>query len=112
LQWLAGVALVVGALLLTDWLLWEPGLTEENLHHIRPGMTLVEVEALLGGPAAEAVEMPADYRVFRWQREWREGGASVVVQFFADGTVVAACEGRRAEAGPPHRGAGLAGLVA
>ena len=27
--WLLGVALVVGALLLTDALLWRPGLTEE-----------------------------------------------------------------------------------
>jgi hypothetical protein len=29
--WLAGEALVVGALLLTDWLLWQPGLTQENV---------------------------------------------------------------------------------
>jgi len=43
--WLAGVALVVSALLLTDALLWEPGLTEGNVCRIRPGMTLEEVEA-------------------------------------------------------------------
>jgi hypothetical protein len=34
--------------------------------------------------------MPADYLAYRWQREWREGGEVVVVQFFADGRVMAA----------------------
>jgi hypothetical protein len=68
--WLAGVALVVGALLLT----------EDNVRRIKPGITLAEVEALLGGPAAGTFAMPADYPAFRWQRE---GGESVVVQFTA-----------------------------
>ena len=86
---LVGLELVVGALLLTDHLLWQPGLTEENVRRLRPGMTLAEVEALLGGPAADTFEMPADYPASRWQREWREGGESVVVQFFADGRVMA-----------------------
>jgi hypothetical protein len=90
LLWLAGVVLVVGALFLTDWLLWQPGLTEDNARRLRPGMTLAEVEALLGGPAADSFEMPPDYRAFRWQREWRKGGTSVVVQFFPDGRVMAA----------------------
>jgi hypothetical protein len=54
-------------------------------------MTLAEAEALLGGPASDTFEMPADYPAFRWQREWREGGADViVVQFTADGLVMAA----------------------
>jgi hypothetical protein len=57
--WLAGLALVVGALLLTDWLLWEPGLTEDNVRRIKPGMTLAEVEELLGGHATDTFEMPA-----------------------------------------------------
>jgi hypothetical protein len=38
LLWFAGVALVVGALLLTDWLIWRPGLTAGNVRRIRPGM--------------------------------------------------------------------------
>jgi hypothetical protein len=73
LLWPTGLALVVGALFLTDWLLWQPGLTEDNVRRIRPGMPLAEVEALLGGPAAETIEMPADYPAYRWQREWRDG---------------------------------------
>jgi hypothetical protein len=48
LLWLAGLALVVGALFLTDRLLWRPGLTEDNVRRLRPGMTLAEVEELLG----------------------------------------------------------------
>jgi hypothetical protein len=40
---LAGLALVVGALFLTDRLLWQPGLTEDNVRRIRPGITLAEV---------------------------------------------------------------------
>jgi hypothetical protein len=51
--WLAGIALVGGALLLIDALLWQPGLTEENARRIRQVLTLAEVEALLGGPAAD-----------------------------------------------------------
>jgi hypothetical protein len=49
LLWVCGVALVVAALLLTDALLWQPGLTEGNVRRLRPGMTLDEVEILLGG---------------------------------------------------------------
>jgi hypothetical protein len=101
--WLAGLALVVGALLLTDWLLWEPGLTEGNVRRLRPGMTLAEVEALLGGPTSDTFEMPPDYRAFRWQREWREGGNSVVVQFFANGHVMSAAGRGRPQPGPLAR---------
>src|SRR5215470_14979570 len=101
LRYLLGVALIALALLLTDRLLWQPGLTEDNVRRIRPGMTLAEVEAPLGGPAADSFEMPADYPAYRWQREWREGGESVVVQFWADGRVMAAAGGGRRQPGPP-----------
>jgi hypothetical protein len=46
----------VGALPLTDWPLWRPGLTEGNVRRLRPGMTLAEIEALLGGEAVEEYE--------------------------------------------------------
>src|SRR5262245_51077287 len=51
LTYLAGVALVVVgvAFLLTDRLTWRPGVTEANVKRICEGMTLAEVEALLGG---------------------------------------------------------------
>jgi hypothetical protein len=103
LLWLAGLALVVGALLLTGRLLWQPGLTEDNVSRIRPGMTLAEVEALLSGPASDTFEMPADCPAFRWQREWRGEGAAVDVQFTADGRVMAAGGGRRSRPGPLAR---------
>jgi hypothetical protein len=99
LLWFAGLALVVGALLLTDRLLWQPGLTEDNVRRIRPGMTLAEVEALLGGPAADTFEMPADYPAYRWQREWRAEGAAVDVQFTGDGRVTAAAGRGRPRSG-------------
>jgi hypothetical protein len=108
LLWLVGLALIVGALLLTDALLWRPGLTVENVKRIRPGMTIAEVEELLGGPATEAIDWWAEGRRrdplrVRWQRHWQAEGAAVDVQFFADGTVMAAAGGRPAPPGPLAR---------
>jgi hypothetical protein len=49
--WLGvGVVLVAAAFLLTDALLWTPGVTKANLRRLRPGMTVGQVEALLGKP--------------------------------------------------------------
>jgi hypothetical protein len=88
LLWLAGLALVIAALFLTDRLLWAPGLTEDNVRRIWPGMTLAEVEALLGGPAAETVEMPTDDPAYRWHRKWRDGAAWAEASFWEDGLVM------------------------
>jgi hypothetical protein len=47
-----GLALLALGLAFTDWVLsFQPGATEANVKRIRVGMTLEEVEALLGGPA-------------------------------------------------------------
>jgi hypothetical protein len=88
---------VTEALALPDRLLWQPGLTEDNVRRIRPGMALAEVEALLSGPASLTVDMralardfPGVERSYRWLRVWKESGAHVDVQFFADGRVMAA----------------------
>jgi hypothetical protein len=101
LLWLAGVALVVGGLLLTDALLWRPGLSVENVQRIRPGMSLAEVEALPGGSAAKTIDGRAEGEArdplrVRWQRHWQAEGAAVVVQFWPDGRVMAAAGGRPA----------------
>jgi hypothetical protein len=107
LLWLAGLALVVGALFLTDRLLWQPGLTEDNVRRIRPGMTLAEVEALLDGPATVTVDMrpvaPDEESGYRWLRRWKVAGAAVDVQFAADGPVTAAAGRGRPQPGPLAR---------
>jgi hypothetical protein len=87
----------------TDRPLWAPGLTEDNVRRIRPGMTLLEVEALLGGPAADTFEMPADYPAYRWQRESRGEGAAVEVRCSADGRVMAGGGRGRRQPGPLAR---------
>jgi hypothetical protein len=43
-----GLALVAGAFLLTEALLWRPGVTEANVRRVRPGMTTKQAEAILG----------------------------------------------------------------
>jgi hypothetical protein len=52
---LAVSALAV-ALLLTYRLLQHPGITEANVRRIRPGMSVQEVEAFLGGPSNSDLE--------------------------------------------------------
>ena len=45
-----GLALVALALAFTDWVLsLQPGVTEANAKRIREGMTIEEVQAILGG---------------------------------------------------------------
>jgi len=50
-----GIAAVGLGLAFTDWMLsLRPGVTEANLKQVRAGMTLQEVEALLGCPGVRA----------------------------------------------------------
>jgi hypothetical protein len=103
--------LVIGALLLTDRLLWQPGLTEGNVRRLQPGVTLMEVEALLGGPATEAIEMPADWPAYCWHRTWRDGAAWAEASFWADGHVMAGGGSGAPAARPPRPPPRLAGAV-
>ena len=49
---LGSAAVVVVGLAIGVWTLWpRTAITEENAAKLRPGMTLAEVEAILGGPA-------------------------------------------------------------
>ena len=103
----AGLALVALAMLLTDRLLWAPGLTADNMRRVRPGMTLAEVEELLGGPATVTVDLhpvaPGEERGYRWLRHWKAEGAAVDVTFFEDGRVMTAGGGSRSRPGPLTR---------
>jgi hypothetical protein len=90
-----GLALVALALALTDWALTPgTGPTEANARRIRPGMTLEEVEALLGGPAGLEYPLvewsgrtPKRWQVERWGREWTGTAGRVVVSFGRDDRV-------------------------
>jgi hypothetical protein len=66
------VALAVGA-----WLFWpRTAITRENAAKIQPGMTLAEVEAILGGPAREETTG----QVTLDQDDTPAGGASAVIR--------------------------------
>jgi hypothetical protein len=60
---LAALPVAVLAAGLVAWLLWPPpsAITRENAEKIRAGMTLAEVEALLGGPARNESGLPDHY---------------------------------------------------
>jgi len=70
-------------------------------------LTLDEVEAVLGAPAASAidlrVEAPAEEVGFRWLRVWVDAGARLEVQFAEDGRVKAATCWGRPQFGPLSR---------
>jgi hypothetical protein len=46
----AGMVLVALAFLLTDAMLWQPGVTEANARQVREGMTARQIEDILGPP--------------------------------------------------------------
>jgi hypothetical protein len=64
-----GLALVAGAFLLTDALLWQPGVTEANVRRIRPGMKRTEVEAVLGRQNGGTIIMGGLPRIEVWEGE-------------------------------------------
>jgi hypothetical protein len=73
-----GLALVALALAVTDWALsLQPGVTEANVRRIRLGMTLEQVEAILGPPTKAE-----DYGLVKC--EWAIPGADgghVIIRF-------------------------------
>ena len=87
-----GLALVALAFVLTDVLLWEPGVTAANVRRIRAGMTLAEVNAVLGPPVQDEMRLlaittnsgamdtaaPEDFTC-----AWEGPGGSVAVRFDA-----------------------------
>jgi hypothetical protein len=81
-----GIVLVAGAFLLTDALLWRPGVTEANVRRIRPGMQRTEVEAVLGRQNGGTIIMGGHPRIEFW-----EGACGVAnVQFDRHGRTLAA----------------------
>jgi hypothetical protein len=65
-----GLALVALALAFTDWALsFQPGVTEANVKRIKPGMTMVEVERILGEAGQARVTITEGGReisAFQW----------------------------------------------
>ncbi len=68
LVYLAGVALLVlaWAFLLTDQLVWEPGMTEANIRRIRVGMRREQVETILSGPVGGPTESKMRFDLPAW----------------------------------------------
>jgi hypothetical protein len=79
-----GLALVALAFVLTDALLWRPGVTEANAKRIREGMTLAEVEAITGRPADFRCP-PTQFGRPIGYGEWDGEGGTIVVDFDEDG---------------------------
>ena len=59
-RWMLLALLATVVAVPTGWLLWPPrpsAITWENFHRLnKTGMTLAEVEAILGGPARDVAE--------------------------------------------------------
>ena len=64
-----GLALVALAFVVTDALLWRPGVTEANVRRIRPGMKRTEVEAVLGRQNGGTIIMGGLPRIEVWEGE-------------------------------------------
>ena len=99
-----GISLVAMTFVVTDALLWEPGVTEANVQRIRRGMALTEVEAILGKPSRccvyrncgfpnvalgeryERLASSYEVRIF-----WRVQGAEVGFVIFRGTRVLCTC---------------------
>src|SRR5215470_1382865 len=71
------LALLTGAFLLTNALLYPPGVTEANFRRLRQGMTVGQVNALFGCPGNLGLDN-SDPCLWHWQSE---EDAAVQIQF-------------------------------
>src|SRR5262245_644263 len=102
-----GLALVALALALTDWVLsLQPGVTEANVKRIKDGMTLDQVEAILGGPGSPGHRPPCkgpqdfvgygkDGGDYHWDYHWIGASGYASVTFVSPWGVPECC--RRVE---------------
>jgi SmpA / OmlA family len=74
------VVLVAAVLVVTDTPLHRPGVTAANVARIQPGMTMPQVEALLGGPCDVDITTGS---LLRWDayRRWEAAGGTAAVSF-------------------------------
>jgi hypothetical protein len=88
---LFGLPAVLSVALVAAWLLWpRTAITPENYEKIQAGMTLAEVEAILGGPARDETAGPprtAMIQSVRPDREWNSDRVSIWVYLDAEGRV-------------------------
>ena len=99
---LLGSIAIVTAMAVGTWVLWSgpSAISVENAANIREGMTLADVEAILGGPARNETDLPDNfiYDAFMMvagpglriavDRRWACRGLIVVVEFDDTGHVV------------------------
>jgi hypothetical protein len=107
-----GIVLVALAFVLTDALLWEPGVTAANVRRVQPGMTLAEVKARLGEQTGFPVEVTGRHNGQRWEK-WRpprlayvwEGatGSAWVVMDTADRVEITSWQPSAPQPGPLDR---------
>jgi hypothetical protein len=84
-----GLALVALALAFTDWVMMAPsapGVTEANVRHIRPGMTVEQVEALLGGPGQPITLL--DGSPSRQGSLWQPDSGAAIIEITTTGILV------------------------
>jgi hypothetical protein len=76
-----GIAVVALAFVVTDWMIGPtPGVTEANARRIKPGMTMSQVEAILGGPGGWYSSY-SNGREYNSIYRWNGPGVAVEVDF-------------------------------